>query len=108
MDYVDQLLGRNRALSVWLSRRIGNPHSNIVFNDFGHKTVDGAPRASDDSQHVGTADLPFECTFDSLNLAANPSHAFEQLGLFPSRVQHAPPPQYADFAQFFAQRLAKQ
>jgi hypothetical protein len=62
----------------------------MIFDDFGHQAVDGAPRASDQSQHVGTADFLFECAFDSFNLAANPSHAVKQLGLFPSRIQHAP------------------
>jgi hypothetical protein len=100
VDDVDQLLGRKRALGVWLSQRIGNPRSNIVFNHFGHKTIDGAPRASDDPQHIGTADFPFECAFDSFNLAANPSHAVQQLGLFPSRIQHAPLLSTPDFRAF--------
>jgi hypothetical protein len=73
----------------------------MIFDDFGHQAVDGAPRASDQSQHVGTADFLFECAFDSFNLAANPSHAVKQLGLLPSRIKHAPLLSTPDFPRNF-------
>jgi hypothetical protein len=99
---VDQLFDRKCTLFVRLSQGIDDPHPNVIFHDLGHKTVDGAPNAGNELQHVGTADFLFERTLDRFNLTANSPHAVKQFGLLPSCIQHALPPKYAGFSAIFA------
>jgi hypothetical protein len=79
----DQVFCCQRTGGIRLPQRIDDLRPDVVFQDFGHKSVDGASRAGDEPQQVGTSDVLFECPFDGFDLTANPAHAVHHFGLFP-------------------------
>jgi hypothetical protein len=52
--------------------RIDHVLANMVFNHFGDKTVEGASARRRLLKYIGALPIGFDCSFDRLNLAAQP------------------------------------
>jgi hypothetical protein len=59
---------------------------NMVFNDFGHKTIYRTPGSRDKLQDLGTTMFPFQRALDCLDLPANSPNAVKKFRFFPCRM----------------------
>src|SRR5271165_3319614 len=68
--------------------------ADMVLDRFRHQTVRRAARGGNEMHHLLAPGLAVERPLDRLDLAADSSHARQQLLLVPDRVGHASPIAY--------------
>jgi hypothetical protein len=62
--------------------------ADVVFDKLSHEAIHGATCSGDELQHIPTFFLFGQGALDGFHLAANTSHAEDELFFFPQSVGH--------------------
>ena len=88
-DYLDQFLGGICFGARSLFRALGEKMDpDMIFDDLGHQSRDGAANASDQVHDFIRTVLIFHGPLNGVDETPNAAHAPKQFALFPDRMRH--------------------
>jgi hypothetical protein len=86
---IDQLFCRRYPRIIGPRARINHMLANVVFDHFGDKTIESASAGRRLLEYISAFPIGLDCSFDRLNLTAQPLDPIQQLCFFFCDMTHS-------------------
>ncbi len=87
-DDCQKSLGSVAIKGIGISTAVYQVGPHMILDDFRHEPSHGSPCAGKQMHHCLTTGVPFESTFDGIDLTADAADPCQKLLLFLNRMRH--------------------